>query len=117
MANPNIANLTNITAKTAVAVLTNSSTALITNLVGSDKVIKINSIYVSNVNGVTASDFTLDVYRNGVAYRIAYLISVPAKTVLDVLNKLVYLEEGDSLRVTASSNNYLEVVCSYEEIS
>jgi hypothetical protein len=34
-----------------------------------------------------------------------------------MINKVIYLEEGDSLRLTASANSYLEAVCSYEELS
>jgi hypothetical protein len=29
----------------------------------------------------------------------------------------IYLEENDSIRLTASTNSALEAVCSYEEIS
>jgi len=30
---------------------------------------------------------------------------------------IVYLNEGDSIRLTASANDDLEAVCSYEEIA
>jgi hypothetical protein len=117
MAAPNIVNVSTITGKTAVAAPTTTASALVTNTSGSGKVFKVNSLYVSNVNGTTAAFFTLDVFRSGTAYRVANLISVPANTMLDVINKSFYLEEGDTLRVTASINSYLEVACSYEEIS
>jgi hypothetical protein len=117
MAAPNIVNVSTIYGKTAAAAVTTTASALVTNASSSGKVIKVNSVYVSNVNGSTAADFTLDIYRGATAYRVANLVSVPAKTVLDVVNKSFYLEEGDVLRVTASANSYLEVACSYEEIS
>lgn len=117
MAAPNIVNVTTITAKTAVLAPTTTATALITNSAGSGKVLKVNALYVSNVNGTAAANFTLDIYRGSVAYRVINLVSVPASTVLDALSKAIYLEEGDTLRATASINSYLEVVASYEEIS
>jgi hypothetical protein len=42
---------------------------------------------------------------------------VPADAALDILSNHIYLEEGDSLRLTASASGDLEAVCSYEEIS
>jgi hypothetical protein len=44
-------------------------------------------------------------------------VEIPANTTLDVVSKSVYLEEGDSLRLTASAASDLEAVCSFEEIS
>jgi hypothetical protein len=44
-------------------------------------------------------------------------MTVPAGATLDMLSKYIYLEEGDSLRVTASANSRLEAVASYEDIS
>ena len=46
-------------------------------------------------------------------------MGVPAQGTLVVISKdtMVYLEEGDSIRLTASANNYLHAVCSYEIIS
>jgi len=44
-------------------------------------------------------------------------ITVPAGATLDILNKHIYIEEADTLRLTASSNSYIEAVASYEEIS
>jgi len=44
-------------------------------------------------------------------------MSVPAASTLDILSKVLYLNEGDALQVSASVNSYLEAVVSYEEIS
>ena len=117
MAAPNILNLTTITAKTAVQQITTAATPIVANAGGSGKVIKVTALYISNINGTTAADVSIDVYRSTVAYRVASTISVPADSTLDMINKVIYLEEGDSLRLTASSNTYLEAVCSYEELS
>lgn len=117
MAAPNLLSLTTITAKTAVQAITTSATAIVTNSAASGKVIKVTALYISNVNGTTAADVTIDVYRSTTAYRVANTISVPADSTLDMINKVIYLEEGDTLRLTASTNSYLEAVCSYEELS
>ena len=117
MAAPNIVNVSTITGKTAVQVITTTPTAIVTNAAASGKVFKINALYVSNIDGVNNADVNADLFRSSTAYRIAYTISVPADSSLDVISKSIYLEEGDSLRLTASANSRLEAVCSYEEIS
>lgn len=117
MAAPNIVNVATIIGKTAVQAVGTSATAIVTNSSGSNKVFKVNALYVSNVDGTNAADITVDLFRSSVAYRIAFTVSVPADAVLDILSKAIYLEEGDSLRLTANAANDLEAVCSYEEIS
>jgi hypothetical protein len=117
MAAPNIVNVTTITGKTAVQLVTTVATAIVTNSASSNKVFKINALYVSNVDGVNAADITISVFRSSTSYRIANTISVPQDSTLDILSKSIYLEEGDELRLTASVNGDLEAVCSYEEIS
>lgn len=117
MAAPNIVNVSTITGKTAVQAVTTSATAIVTNSAASGKVFKVNALYVSNVDGTNAADINLDLYRSSTAYHIAKTVSVPADSTLDIISKSIYLEEGDSLRLTASANSDLEAVCSYEEIS
>lgn len=117
MAAPNIVNVSTITGKTAVQAVTTSATAIVTNSAASGKVIKINALYVSNVDGTNNADINVDIFRSSVAYHVAKTILVPADSTLDVISKPIYLEEGDSLRLTASATSDLEAVCSYEEIS
>jgi hypothetical protein len=117
MSAPNIVGVTTITGKTAVQAVTTSATAIVTNSAASNKVLKVNALYVSNVDGTSAADINVDLYRSSTAYHIAKTVSVPADATLDIISKSIYLEEGDSLRLTASANSDLEAVCSYEEIS
>lgn len=117
MANPNIVNVTAIYGKTAVLAVTTTATAIVTNSAASNKVFKVNALYVSNVDGTNNAEITVDVFRSSVAYRIASTIVVPADATLDVISNPIYLEEGDSLRLTANANSDLEAVCSYEDIS
>lgn len=117
MAAPNIVNVATITGKTAVQAIGTSATAIVTNSAASGKVFKVNALYVSNVDGTNDADVSIDIFRSSVAYHIAKTIVVPADATLDVLSKPLYLEEGDSLRITGSAASDLEAVCSYEEIS
>ena len=117
MAAPNIVNVVTITGKTAVQAVPATATAIITNSAGSGKVIKVNALMVGNVDTVTPYELIVDVYRGTTAYRFVPSVAVPAKATMDVLNKAIYLEEGDSMRLTASGASKLEAVASYEEIS
>jgi hypothetical protein len=117
MAAPNIVGVTTITGKTAVQAVTTSATAIVTNAADSGKVFKINALYVSNIDGTNNADLNVDLYRSSTAYHIAKTVNVPADATLDVISKSIYLEEGDSLRLTANADSDLEAVCSYEIIS
>lgn len=117
MTAPNIVNVATITGKTAVQAVGTSATAIVTNAAGSGKVLKVNALYVSNVDGATNAEITVDLYRSSTAYHLAKTISIPNDATLDVISKAVYLEEGDTLRLTAGTASDLEAVCSYEEIS
>jgi hypothetical protein len=117
MATPNLLELTSIIPKTAMAAITTTATAIVTNTAGSNKVLKISALYISNVDGVNNEEVTVDVFRDSTARHIAKTVVVPADATLDVIDKAVYLEEGDSLRLTAGNDSRLEAVCSYEEIA
>lgn len=117
MATPNLLNLTTITPKTAIQAITTASTAIVTNSAASNAVLKISALYVSNVDGAFNESVTVDVFRNGTAYYIAKTVVVPANATLDIINKSIYLEEGDALQLSAGSNSKLQAVCSYEDIS
>jgi hypothetical protein len=117
MAAPNIVNVTTIIGKTAVQQVSTTATAIVTNSSGSNKVFKVNALYIANVDGAASADISVALFRSSVAYEIAHTVAVPADATLDVLTKAIYLEEGDALRLTASANGDLEAVCSYEEIS
>ena len=117
MAAPNIVEVATITAKTAVQAVGTSATAIVSNAASSNKVFKINALYVSNVDGTNNAEINVDLFRSSTAYHIAKTIVVPADATLDVISKPIYLEEGDSLRLTANAASDLEAVCSYEELS
>lgn len=117
MAAPNIVSVATLTAKTAVQAVGTSATAIVSNAASSGKVMKINALYVSNVDGTDNAEINVDLYRSSTAYHIAKTVVVPADATLDVISKAIYLEEGDDLRLTANAASDLEAVCSYEELS
>jgi hypothetical protein len=119
MANPNIVNVTEIYGKTAVQDISTTPTDIVTNSSGSGKIYKVNSLIIANINGTATSTITASIYRGSVEYRIAYTIVVPNDATIVLISKdaMVYLEEGDSIRLTAGNNSYLTGVCSYEIIS
>lgn len=118
MAAPNVVNVSTITGKTDVQSVGLSATAIVTNSAASNLVYKINSLIVSNIDGTNNADITVDLFRSSTAYRLASTITVPADATLVVISKEIglYLEEGDSLRLTASATGDLQAICSYEVI-
>jgi hypothetical protein len=124
MANPNIVNVTDIRGRTVVASLTTTnSTLVVENVAASGKVFKINSLIVSNVDGSSPADITINLFSEdnigGTGTQIVSTVSVPADASLVVIDKStsIYLEEDRSIGATASSASDLKVVCSFEEIS
>lgn len=131
MAAPNILALTTATGKTTY--LTPSGTTavvLLTNAASSGKVLKINSLVVSNVDGTNAVDCTISIYTNGsvaqgsapsggTAYPIVSTVSVPADASLIVVDKTtqIYLEENVCISVTSGTASKLTYSVSYEELS
>lgn len=120
MAAPNIVNVTTITGKVAGLLPTTSAADIANNPAASGKLFKINSLVVANVNGTSAADVTVKLYKDQtILFPIAWTVSVPADSSIVIVSKDsgIYLEENDSLQLTASANSYLSAVCSYEELS
>jgi len=119
MAAPNLVNVTSIYGKTMGAALgTTLTTTLLT--CASNKVLKINSIIVANVDGTNAADASVTFYDSSAtaSYRLASTVSVPADSTLIVLGKdsPIYLEESDEIRGGAGAASDLEITISYEEL-
>ena len=118
MANPNIVSVTSIYGKVAGLAVTGSATAIVSNSSGSNKILKINTLIAANISG-TNGWVTVDVYKNATtAFEIAFQITVPTNSSLNVIGgSSIYLEENDSLRLTANASSVIEAVVSYEEIA
>lgn len=119
MTAPNIVNVTTIIGKTAVQSVGTSATVIVENTTSSGKVIKINSLIASNIDGTNACDITANVVRSATSYALASTITIPSDATLVIISKdtSLYLEEGDSITLLASAAGDLQAICSYEEIS
>jgi len=97
---------------------TTSTTAILT--CPSDKVLKINSIIVANIDGTNDAQVTCYFYDSSASNRtaLASTINVPADATLIVLGKdsPIYLEEGDRIEAGASVASDLDILISYEEL-
>ena len=118
MATPNIVNVATINAKNATALLDGTSRTEAID-VPADKIAKINTILVANVDGTNAADITIDVSVDNVSnyVKLANTITVPADATLSFLENPIYLDETDLLYFTASAANDLTYFVSYEEIT
>ena len=119
MAAPNIVAVATIYGKSVQAEL---DTTLTTEIVAcpADKVLKINSITIANIDGTNAADVSVFITKSGGSpIAIASTISVPADASLSLIDKNsgFYLEEADNIEAGASANSDLTITISYEEIS
>ena len=117
MANPNVVAVSSIYANTAVdADVAASAVSLLT--CGSNKLQKINSLIIANIDGTNAATIDVWVTRSSADYYIAKTISVPADATLVVIDKNMglYLTENDVLKIQSSAAGDLSATCSYEEI-
>ena len=112
----NLINVATITPVMAAGAVTTSRAAIVD--VAADKVAKVNSLIIANIDGTNAADITVEVsVDNGSNYvAIAKTISVPADATLVVVGKDngFYLDETDLLAVTASAASDLTYLVSYE---
>ena len=128
MANPNIVNVTSIYGGNSSWNLSNTLTATLLT-VASDVIVKINSILCANVDGT--NDAQLNLYIDGVgttvtgvtgtslatAIYLAKTVNEPADDILVVIDKPIYLMEGDILKGGASAASDLDLFVSYEVIN
>lgn len=117
MANPNVVAVTSILAQTVLdADVAASAVSLLT--CASDKLCKINSLVIANIDGTNSADISVWITRSGADYYIAKTITVSADSTLIPIDKNMglYLNESDILKIQASAAGDLSAVLSYEEI-
>lgn len=123
MAAPNIVGISTLLGKTVTNTLADTSaTTVLSNAAASNKVFKVNTIIVANIDGSNAADITVAIHPEddggGTGVKIANTISVAADSTLILTDKAssFYLEEDRSIVATASAGNDLAVTISYEDI-
>lgn len=118
MAAPNLLALSSAVGKTMTANLTSVANATI--LAGNtNQLYKVNSIIVCNIDGATGYDVTFSYFDGTNDRDFAYLVTVPAKSSLSLIDKptTIYVEETGAIRGGASANNKLVALISYEVLS
>lgn len=119
MANVNLKNLTTVLGENAsLDNVPTSATSIVT--CGNNEVLKINSLYVSNIDGTNSATVTADVYdgTNVDSYLVKGLSVGAGGTVNIVTNETsIYINEGQSIRLTSSASGDLAGFISYERIS
>ena len=118
MAAPNIVNVAQIYGETVSGAVPTSLTQVLANGVGSNYVYKVNTIMISNVDGTNDTTVRVSFNNNGTNHYLAYDVDCIAKTTLIVLSKdtSIYLEENDSIRVSATTSSDAQYIISYEKI-
>jgi len=109
MANPNIVSVSSIYGESIGEALTTTVTTDIMT-VASNKLVKINFISVTNTHASTAVDVTVKIVKAGFTsagigsgednagtFALASTVNLPADDVLIVLDRPIYLMEGDVL--------------------
>ena len=119
MAAPNIVNVATITGKSVTGALGTSTATLLQNSASSNKVFKVNTILVSNVDGSNSATAAISIYDGSNDRYIAKGITVPAGATVVLIDKnsSLYLEEDKIIRGDASAAGDLEYIISYEELS
>ena len=131
MAAPNIVAVATINGKSNIANVTTVTSNVVVNGIGSNKVFKINTILISNIDATNAGNVTVGLYKAGhtgsqrsadgtlsnTIFSLANNITVPSKSTLDLLSKTLYMEEGDVITVKGDANNRMHMIASFEELS
>ena len=122
MSNPNIIGVTTINGNNGSLAVTSSAQTLVSNAASSNKVYKINQIYIANVDGSAADEVTVTI-RSSVSTTpttatLNKNVSVPAKSTLEVLSTPFYLKEDQDIQVLGvAASGDLEAIATWEEIS
>ena len=120
MAAPNLVNVTSIFGKTAFdADISTSDEAILSNGSTSNKLLKVNTLIITNIDGGNNANITITIKTGGtISGYLASTLSVPADGTFVTISKdaPIYLEENMAIHLDAAVSGDLSAVCSYEEI-
>ena len=117
MTTPNIPNLSSIYGNTIVNNATTVTGNLLVNTIGSNSIVRVNSLVLANFGGTTVTANVI-LTRGGTNYYIAGNAGIPNYATITLIGKDVgfYLVEGDYLQANVSANT-VSITGSYETIS
>jgi len=118
MANPNVFVASSMIGKTAYANVTTTFANVLQNSSSSGKSLRLVNLSLAGVDSVVSPNVTVGVVRSGITNYIVNNITIPVKSTVIIIGKenLLFLEEGDDLRIQASGNSQCWATVSYEEI-
>jgi hypothetical protein len=123
MANPNIVGVTSILAATSYLIPSNTSatpwTALTPNSNSINKIAYITAANVTSANATVTVSINSAIAGGGTAYRLINQATVPPNSSLIISDKItsIYVGESQSIVVTVSTGNAIELVASYETLT
>lgn len=112
MANPNIVQTSSIQGQTNTQTATTSAAAIVDNTSASGEVFKLNLLMAHNK---TNSDATMSVLFN--TFEFISDLTIPANSTINILDKSLYIREGEYVAIQASANSTINVIASFERIS
>jgi hypothetical protein len=123
MPNPNLAFLQNVYGETSTVlnVLT-TPTVILSNANNSGVLLKVNSLYVTNLHDNLVVKATVDLFNSNTNTLLSYFsknltLGVGATVNIITVETPVYLTENLSIRITAEYATALSGIVSYERIS
>jgi hypothetical protein len=118
MATPNLLIANTVIGNTSTQNVSTISTEIVSNGSETNKIYKINLLLITNTQGSSAN-VNIILNKNSVETSFLRNIVVPASSSFTAIDKgtSIYLKEGESIKIFASSNNVLDATCSFEEIS
>lgn len=93
---------------------TTDETTVLTSVTGTSIV---NSIHVSNVDASSSASVTIKLYKGATGYSIVTGALVPIQATYQALDTPIPLTTGDTIKVTASDANVLDVIVSVLEVT
>ena len=80
---------------------------------------KIKTIFAANIDGSSSANITVLVNDGSTDVHIAKSIAVPPASTQVICQKdtYFYMEEGHTMKATASAANDIDLIVGYEEIS
>ena len=118
MAAPNIVNVVSIVGRSAAVVLSDTATDIVANPAASGKVVRVTGLSVANTAAVAVA-MTVSFVDAATAVTAAKVkaLPVPVNAAISVLDKPIYLKEGDKITGFGGAALVLQATVTYEEIS
>ena len=118
MSAPNLASSgATVNGKTAHLAATNTEADLIA-AIATGHCARVEAVYAANIHASVVGWVSLWHKAGGTEYHLANQMTIPLNATLNILDgRILYLEEGDSLRVQANASSNVDVNAPYEDIS